>query len=250
MSRNGVLSAAFAMLLLFFTTHTEAVASIVYDFPSQVGLSGDWSLDGGSITTDGTIGEIGPQNFIEWSIRFSSPLGQYEISSDNGAALLVTEYFISVGNYGFSGPIVRPSLRATPDQIIASLGNGYGILELFFTSEDILSPTFAGQAVSFSPIRGDLLLLNPGLNDGTGAIFGLIDNNIDAANPRRPFGPIDPEIFPTNPVSYPNPNISSVRAPSGPNILASVRSVPEPTASLFLLMPCVVMGGIRLRNPE
>lgn len=269
MSRNTIPAAAIVLLSFFFTDHREVVASIVYDFPSQQGISGDWSLDGGSITTDGTIGEIGPQNFLEWSIQFSSPLGQYEISSDNGAALLVTTFvptigsvpiarpFISTANTGsgdtymvpFNGsdtyPIVRPSLRATSDQIIASPGNGFGTLGLFFSSEDILSSTFSGQAVSFSPSRGIL-----GPNNGAGATFGLIDNNLDASRPYGPFRLIDPSLFPQPPSFDPNPNVSYGRTSNGPTVLASVRSVPEPTASIFLLMPSVVIVGNRRRKSD
>jgi len=263
-SRNTIPVAAFAMFSIFFTDHREVVASIVYDFPSQQGLGGDWSLDGGSITTDGTIGEIGPQNFLEWSIRFSSPLGQYEISSDNGAALLVifsgvttsiarpffdttpgSPYFVNgLSTY----PIVRPSLRATPDQIFASPESA-GFLMLFFSSEDILSSTFSGQAVSFSPSLGIL-----GPNNRAGAYFRLIDNNRDASRPYGPFRPIDPgPLLPPSldPVGFgPNPNFSPVRTTSGPMVLASVRSVPEPTASLFLLMPSVVIVGNRRRKSK
>lgn len=211
---------------------------MVYEIDSLSGVNGEWSLDGGSITTDGTIGDITFEKFIEWSIQFSSPLGQYEISSDNGAALLVTEWLVSpFGLTNDSWPIEPPSLKASSHKIYASFGNVHGTMELYFASEDITLDTFSGQAVGFFPSTYSGLI-----HSGSGVVgsnFAVVDNQMDDSVPYRPFkSDINANVLP-GPGQVPdaNPNFSIVGVYSGSMVLASVRLVPEPTTSIFLLLP-------------
>lgn len=185
--------------------------AITYDVVPRDGKVSRWSLDGGTITTDGMLGEVSPQNFLKWELRFSSPSGKLELSSESGRAFLRIFSFANT-----STPQPAPSLTATEEHLVANPGEG--LLILAFATQDVFSDNFTGNAVGYSPQSGNVRLVNGVFSGGI-----LIDNSIDTDNPIGLF------------TSTGGPNQSTFPTPSGPLVIGSVVSVPEPS-SLFLLM--------------
>ncbi len=209
----------------FYLACPQALGSITYQISPRDGTFAPWSLDGGSITTDGTIGDISPENFESWELRFTSPSGESKISSDDGGAFLIVSTFFNP----FS-PSTSPSLIATADQLIVNPAGG-GVLELYFASQDIFSDDFTGNVVAFSTaISGSINFAN---GSGSGL---LIDNTVDSSNPIGLFS-IDPNVINPNPAQLGHPNRSTFDYPSGPLAIAFVASVPEPS-SLLLFAVC------------
>jgi len=214
-----------AAFVFFCLVYPQALGAITYQIEPRDGTFAPWSLDGGSITTDGTIGDISPENFESWELRFSSPAGESIISSDDGGAYLIVSTFFNP----FS-PSTSPSLIATADQLIANPAGG-GFLGLYFATQDIFSENFTGNVVAFSP---RLSGINFAVIGGGGGL--LIDNTVDSSNPIDLFS-IDPNVINPNPGQVGHPNRSTFDYPSGPLTIASVASVPEPP-SLLLFAVC------------
>ena len=116
-----------------------------------------WAFLGGHITTDGTLGEIGASNFIEWSIGFSSPAGQYVIESETGAVELFHSWVliasgdpaILVGRFDFGDPL---ALVATENHLmippVTPSDRAVSTLALIFSrTEDIPPAVSPGLAV-------------------------------------------------------------------------------------------------------
>ncbi len=74
-------------------------AGITYQMLPQAVSKPGWSFDGGYITTDGTLGKITPQNFLNWSVSFTSPFGAHSISRNNGFVTLMIESFVIDSGY-------------------------------------------------------------------------------------------------------------------------------------------------------
>lgn len=70
-------------ITMFMIAAATARADIIYDVIPYGGFSSGWSLDGGSITTDGTIGPITFDNFVDYLISITSPEGSYTLDPSN-----------------------------------------------------------------------------------------------------------------------------------------------------------------------
>jgi len=216
-----------AAFVFFCLAYPQALGAITYQIEPRDGTFAPWSLDSGSITTDGTIGDISPVNFESWELRFSSPAGESIISSDDGGAYLIVSMFFNP----FS-PSTSPSLIATADQLIANPAGG-GFLGLYFATQDIFSDDFTGNVVAFSPRLSGINFVGGGGGAGGGL---LIDNTVDSSNPIDLFS-IDPNVINPNPRQVGHPNRSTFDYPSGPLVIGSVTLAPEPS-SLLLLAVC------------
>jgi len=207
----------FAVCAFFLLVCPRTFGGITYHVESRAGSSDSWSLLGGSITTDGTIGEIDLQNIVSWRLRFSSPSGESEISSLEGEALQIVESFLNPFN-----PSAKPdpSLIATMDHLTLNPAGG-GILALFFADDDLFSADFSGKAVGFS--------------SSLDSINGrLIDNTVDIANPYRPFY-ANPNVIPAPSINMNHATLMRYRP--GSAIIGSVIYVPEPpSCGLHLVM--------------
>jgi hypothetical protein len=114
-------------------------AGITYQMLPQAVSKPGWSFDGGYITTDGTLGKIGPQNFVDWLVSFTSPFGAHNISRNNGFVTLMIEFFvIDLGYYGVEystlGLIATDRYLGIPP-IVAS--NKISVLDFIFSSSNI-----------------------------------------------------------------------------------------------------------------
>ena len=192
----------------------QAYGAITYNVVPREGQSAFWSLDRGTITTDGTIGDISPQNFESWELQFSSPSGESIISSDNGTANLVVSTSTDLGS---RTEAIAPSLIANQDHIIASLGTN-GLLFLAFSDQDIFSAEFAGKGIAFFPSNSGVID-----NGGGGGGGSLIDNTVDSLYPIGLFN------------SGTSPNQSSFLAAPGPLLIGFVDLVPEPSNLVLIL---------------
>ena len=225
----------------------QSVDAITYRISPREGVSDSWGLIGGSITTDGTIGEISPANFESWELRFSSPSGESVISSDHGLALLVIETFTIIDPYSVlcCHDDNSPHMSANEEQILLVPGS-FGVITLDFVNQDIFSAGFDGKAVSFFPAA--ILPVNGFTIGGR-----IIDNSVDASNPFDPYTiTIDPTIIPSSTLSTPlnNPNRAGITAPPGPLVIGSITSVPEPSTITLLLIAVVGLRHGRERRVQ
>ena len=216
----------FATALLAYLA-TACPAAITYQMSPWDAFDGGWTFDGGSITTDGTIGEVDPTQFISWTLRFTSPFGTTVIDKTNSNAILLSESLFPPST--FSTTTVAASLVASQRALTAYPGET-SFLSLYFATQDIFSDDFTGNGIAFWPRFSDVLLV-----DGISGM--IIDNRIDQSIPYRPFRLMEPNMFP-GPRS--NPNASRYARPAGPLTLGSVASVPEPTTSVFI---CLAVAG-------
>ena len=134
--------ACFLPLVLICLTPAGSHGQLTYQVVPRDGKEALWSLDGGWIMTDGTIGEIGLENITSWDLRFSSPSGQASISSEAGGI-----YLFKLNNSiddSVPAPDV-PSFQATSDNLI--LNPKLGELQyLMFATEDPFLDGFRGNA--------------------------------------------------------------------------------------------------------
>lgn len=66
-----------------------ACADIVYDIDVRPDFdSPRWSLDGGTITTDGTLGELAQSNILDWNIIYRSNERNFVLTPSNSVAIL------------------------------------------------------------------------------------------------------------------------------------------------------------------
>ena len=85
--RNSMraMSACAVVCVVLFASPT--FGANVYDVEIYDGFDPDWSMDGGTITTNGFIGRANETNigavFTDWSIRFTSPTASYELTPAN-----------------------------------------------------------------------------------------------------------------------------------------------------------------------
>lgn len=95
---------------------------ITYDLNDYSSLQNGWTLSG-SITTDGTIGEIGAQDILSWQYTISNGVTSFSASSASGGYTQVTH------------------VTATPTQLLLSAPNGftYNQLWLIGSSSDPLA---------------------------------------------------------------------------------------------------------------
>lgn len=217
------------MLLLQLMQH-QSLAGVIYNFEPLPGNTDGWSLDGGWIETDGTMGEIGPQNFDAWELQFTSPAGMRLITTaEYGYSFLfVAEFDDPHSEYPQSPPLV-----ATPTQIIATPGSGR-TMTLVFANQDIFSEEFSGQALVInptpkSPIQGP---------SGTTCCGWLIDNSLDEENVVSPLGGY---------ISDTSGNVGNLEVPQGSLVLASANLVPEPSSLLlaFAVLPSLMLCGAK-----
>ncbi len=175
---------------------TQTLASITYDIAPREGKLESWSLDGGSITTDGTLGVIDSSNFLSWKIHFTSPAGETIISSSTGGQTL-EHSFRYAGNDSAANPSNEPSnytftppppsyttLVASRERLTFQIGND-DIYYLFFSTGNLLDEDFIGDSFVFFP-RGKAIRL---LGSGGGSIVGpgiLFDNAVDSSTPLHP----------------------------------------------------------------
>lgn len=206
----------------------QAFGAITYQILPRDGNLAPWSLDRGTITTDGTIGDISPENFESWELWFSSPSGESEISSVDGGAFLIVQTLFDISSQR-TAPPTNPSLTATADQLIANPGES-GFLMLFFATQDIFSDKFTGNVVGFFPIRHSFV--NNG--SGGGGTGWSVDNTVDSSDPINLFSP-DSNLIGGR---TDHPNRSTFGFPSGPLVIASVATVPEPS-SVLLFAVCL-----------
>ena len=209
---KSVLATAFLYAVL-----DAAAGEITYELVPRPGSVDLWSLDGGSITTDGTLGEISLANIILWELLFSSPAGQSAMSSRDHAVYLIVETFSS--DY-LDWPDYPPSLTATDSQIAVNADGG--ILELAFTTQNLFAAEFTGKVVGFfSPLFFDSAgTIGAESNSGY-----LVDNAVDSTRPYHPTR-IDSTLIPG---PERNPNRSNFTRPPGPAVIARTAAVPEPT---------------------
>jgi hypothetical protein len=118
-------------------------ASITYQMLPQAVSKPGWSFDGGYITTDGTLGRISLQNFVDWSVSFTSPYGTHSISRNNGFVTLMIESFVlDLGYYGVEYSTL--GLVAT-DQYLGippvERSNKISVLDFIFSSSNIFEPS-------------------------------------------------------------------------------------------------------------
>lgn len=206
------------ILALLSLASPQAYGSITCSVRPHSGDIAHWSLDGGTITTDGTIGGISPENFESWELRFSSPSGKSIISSDYGQSLLLKHTPTIISTHA-------PSLSASQDHLIADLGGGF--LVLAFADQNIFSEGFSGKAITFVPSPPHVLI------NGGGGGGSLIDNTVDSLKPISPFASVN------------SLNQSTFSTASGPLVIGSVASVPEPPYMLHFLISFSFVCSLR-----
>lgn len=67
---------------------STARADIVYTLVPYSGFAPGWSFDGGTITTDGTLGPLTTSNIIDWEIGFTSTLDSYVLRPSNSTVFV------------------------------------------------------------------------------------------------------------------------------------------------------------------
>jgi hypothetical protein len=132
-----------SLLLAIEITSSILSAGITYQMLPQTVSKAGWSFDGGYITTDGTLGEISPQNFVDWSVSFTSPFGTHSISRNNGFVTLIVESFVvDLGYYGAEyytlGLIATNRYLGIP-AVVRS--NKISVLDFIFSSTNVFEPT-------------------------------------------------------------------------------------------------------------
>lgn len=189
--------------------------AITYQLLPQIALDDGWAFDGGFVTTDGTLGQIGANNFIDWSIGFTSPAGQYVIESENGTAELFGSSILiaiddSAGS-GLLGDFGEPlALVATANQLkiptVTPSDQAISTLALIFSrNDDIPSSVWPGLAVHIVHIPDSQI----SDMESTGRMF---DPAIEGAG----IGRAGSSSFNVSKTNY---------------VIASVTSVPEPSSS-------------------
>lgn len=201
----------------FVLACAETCIGSTYSLVPQEGIEAPWGIRGGSITTDGTLGDITALNFVSWSVDLSSPAGFSSLSSDTGHAVLI-EYVFTRS----SKPPVSPSFTATKEHLVLNPSRD-GVIQLVFSTQSVFDDDFLGKLISFSPAYES----NGTWERPKGGGF-LIDNTVDMS---QPIGADEIEMQ--------NPNQSFFRSPAGPLVVATSVKVPEPrqlipTIALFL----------------
>lgn len=221
-----------ATAIIFCAYISAAEASLTYQIPFYPGEVDGWSLDGGSITTDGTLGPITTENLESWEFRLTSPAGSSMVSSKSGG---VFEIQSALGDAGLGslaanvGNLFLASERMGPDF-------GIGAIQLIFANQDFYRTDFSGQAIWIDA------WLSPG--ESTLDSFGNL-----GAKPvrRRSITIIDGVDDPTKESfllgtgfslpSYNGANVkkSTLLLPDGPFSIASA-PIPEPTTVLLIAL--------------
>lgn len=165
-------------------------AGITYQMLPQAVSKPGWSFDGGYITTDGTLGKITPQNFVDWSVNFTSPFGTQSISRNNGFVTLIIESFVM--DWGYNGVEDSTlSLIATDRHFgIPPIepSNRFSVLDFIFSNSVIFEESTLPEprlAFGRSSPGGKEASLSYGINSGTeinstllpGVPPGTIENN-------------------------------------------------------------------------
>lgn len=83
--KSARLIVAAALVLLA----SQCQAAITYRMQPRDAVDDGWAFGGGYISTDGTLGEITPDNFLAWSFNVTSPAGQYTVNSEHGSAFSI-----------------------------------------------------------------------------------------------------------------------------------------------------------------
>lgn len=118
------------ILLAVLALSSVASASIRYDIVLYTGFDDGWTLDGGSITTNGTFGPLVETDIVDWSILFTSPIAGYTLTPSG------TIEFLELSS--------SFTLLADPDKLyLSATGNGAVIFE---------APS-GGQAVQYLAIN-------------------------------------------------------------------------------------------------
>lgn len=75
------------LLVAFVSCAIPAVghANILYTLVDYSGFKAGWSFDGGTVTTDGTIGTLTSSNFVDWDISFTTSTGSYTFNTGNSS---------------------------------------------------------------------------------------------------------------------------------------------------------------------
>lgn len=243
-------------LLIAASVAAKATAAITYHVQPREGDKDGWALLGGSITTDGTLGEITPANFVAWKLEMKSPAGRSEISSDDGAAILYETIFTfgSCGGGGWVPGAGSPEttcgdvrsiapMEATRDSLLLgypqpstsptplAFNNAIKIANLIFADEDPFAAEFDGKLVSFIPgLPSQVTWTSSSRSFGN-----LIDN---AVEPSLPTG-----------LRYDgasNPNTSVFEIPGGRLLLARTYPTPEPATAWLAIAAAVLAVAIRL----
>ncbi len=220
---NVRLAVALAAISLLASNY--AVAGIIYDIVPRHGISEGWSLDGGWIKTDGTIGQIWPENLLNWELRFTSPSGEKTISGLFGYTLL---HMIEYEDYGSELPAAPPPMVATEEAIVLHPGHARR-LTLLFANQDLFSEDFTGQAVGFLPALDSTVRL---VGASQYCCGWLVDNSIDEENPVSPYGAFS---------SQHSQNVGPFDTPRGPLVLATTILVPEPATAMVLSVAVVTL---------
>ncbi len=216
-------------LLIVSLFPARSYSSITYKVTPRAGDSAHWALLGGSITTDGTIGEISILNFERWEMRFSSPAGVSKISSNDGGALLTVEsltLFDSIHGNCCQQPI-NATMTATANELLLNPGF-LSFLNLTFTNQDVSSNEFTEKSVTFSPRSHNL---------GLGFGGSIVDNAVDSSNPYHPYE-INATLIPGG---KRNLNRAMLFSPLGSLAIGTVSSIPEPSSVLLLGVVCLTL---------
>lgn len=118
----------------------SAKADIIYEFVTIGGFEPGWSLDGGTVTTNGQIGTLAESDILSWSINYTSPNGARSLTSSNSSVafnpLINGEVVASATEL-----ILQPS-SFLPSQVSISFSDGAtGTLQI--TANNIIAePTY------------------------------------------------------------------------------------------------------------
>ena len=131
-------------VVLFAFNGRDCFGNVVYTTTPYTFHEDGYSYAGGTITTNGSFGEINPSNvssmIIEWQLTFTSPLETYTLTTANSAVT----YFDKPNL-----PEASPHLQATPTNLIFP---GFPIS----TDQDYLHFTFGNQRISYLSQPPDL----------------------------------------------------------------------------------------------
>ncbi len=209
----------FAVIALCYFTSTSGSAAIIYNVTPRHSNDAAWSITGGSIITDGTIGEINFSNFLSWEFRISTPAGESIIASDDGIAFMA-QYKVD-GGAGYGQTSDAAALSATDREIVVN--PEAGLIDLFFANQDPFASEFTGQAITF--------LLGPSsaylTTTGPDSLGSIIDNQIDSSMAISPIGYY--EGIQTN------PNVELLASTESRLVLGSVSNVPEPNGLVVMI---------------
>jgi len=86
--KRATLAAMLSLVLSLCPTAALRAGFITYDIQSYSNFQSGWTLNG-SITTDGTLGILAPDNITAWNFTFSNGTNVFTASSSGGATTIV-----------------------------------------------------------------------------------------------------------------------------------------------------------------